>query len=238
MTRNEFYLACLLVFLILAGIAYRDRVGGNETQPVLITPESLEDLPAPPEIPSATETVNVNSADEDQLDKVPGIDRELAGNIIAFRERYGLFSDLRELMEVPGIDRKCYQDLRPYMRLADLPEILSPPPPVTNNTMPGVAPPVVREGGKNPVYIPLVPRQAMPIQPARSQPRQGLRDLNQATLAELNAVDGIGDVLAQRILDARTKRRGFRSWQEVREVDGIGTSRLKKLQEHFTIQGR
>jgi len=238
MTRNEFYLACLLVFLILAGIAYRDRVGGNRAQPVLITPESLEDLPAPVETPSATETVNVNSADEEELDKIPGIDSELAGNIIAFRERYGLFSDLRELMEVPGIDRKRYQDLRPYMRLADLPEVLIPPPPVSNNVMQGAAPPIVREGGKNPVYIPLVPRQSIPIQQPRIQPKQRLRDLNQATLADLDAVDGIGDVLAQRILDARVKRRGFRSWQDVREVEGIGASRLEKLQEHFTIQAR
>ena len=98
MTRNEFYLACLLVFLILAGITYRDRVGGGGSiHPVLV--ESQQSLTvenaAPADLPPITSVININRAQVNELTSIPGIDKERAENIVAFRDRYGLFSDMR-----------------------------------------------------------------------------------------------------------------------------------------------
>lgn len=56
--------------------------------------------------------------------------------------------------------------------------------------------------------------------------------LSQATPEELDAsVEGIGPVLAQRIVEFRDERGGVSSIDELQEVDGIGESRVEALRE-------
>ena len=50
----------------------------------------------------------------------------------------------------------------------------------------------------------------------------GLLDLNAAGVADLDALPGIGPVLAQRIVDWRTENGRFASVDQLREVTGIG----------------
>jgi competence protein ComEA len=59
-------------------------------------------------------------------------------------------------------------------------------------------------------------------------------NLNTATLAQLDALPGVGPVLAQRILDYRTSHGGFRSVNDLRQVDGIGDSRFEDLKDLVT----
>jgi len=47
--------------------------------------------------------VNINSADQATLDRLPGISKTIAGNIIAYREKYGRFNDISEIQKVKGI---------------------------------------------------------------------------------------------------------------------------------------
>ena len=54
-------------------------------------------------------------------------------------------------------------------------------------------------------------------------------DLNRAELAELDGLPGVGPVLAQRIIDFRTKAGRFRSVEELREVSGIGERTYARL---------
>ncbi len=54
-------------------------------------------------------------------------------------------------------------------------------------------------------------------------------DLNTATLSTLDALPGIGPVLAQRILDWRTAHGRFSSVDELGEVSGIGEATLSDL---------
>jgi competence protein ComEA len=60
-------------------------------------------------------------------------------------------------------------------------------------------------------------------------------NLNTATLADLDTLPGVGPVLAQRILDARTAQGGFRAVSDLRKVDGIGASRYEQLKELVTV---
>ncbi|WP_369367155.1 helix-hairpin-helix domain-containing protein [Streptomyces sp. CG4] len=53
--------------------------------------------------------------------------------------------------------------------------------------------------------------------------------LNTATADQLDTLPGVGPVLAQHIVDYRTQHGGFRSVDELREVNGIGDRRFSDL---------
>ncbi|WSI68241.1 helix-hairpin-helix domain-containing protein [Streptomyces sp. NBC_01336] len=53
--------------------------------------------------------------------------------------------------------------------------------------------------------------------------------LNTATVEQLDTLPGVGPVLAQHIVDYRTRHGGFRSVDELREVNGIGDRRFADL---------
>jgi competence protein ComEA len=51
------------------------------------------------------------------------------------------------------------------------------------------------------------------------------------TIEQLDQLDGIGPTLAQRIVEYRDSHGGFRSLEELGEVEGIGEKRLASLRE-------
>src|SRR5918995_1208691 len=55
--------------------------------------------------------------------------------------------------------------------------------------------------------------------------------LSTATVEQLDAIDGIGPTLAARIIEFRDQNGGFRSLDELSQVDGIGEKRLATLRE-------
>ena len=58
--------------------------------------------------------------------------------------------------------------------------------------------------------------------------------LGSATAEQLEELEGIGPTLAEKIVDYRTKRGGFRSLDQLRQVDGIGEKRFEALKEGLT----
>jgi competence protein ComEA len=55
--------------------------------------------------------------------------------------------------------------------------------------------------------------------------------LAQASQEQLEELDGIGPTLAKRILEYRDENGGFRSVDELKEVEGIGEKRFESLRE-------
>ena len=55
--------------------------------------------------------------------------------------------------------------------------------------------------------------------------------LSTATPEQLDAIDGIGPTLAERIVEYRDAHGGFRSLDELAEVEGIGEKRLATLRD-------
>ena len=73
--------------------------------------------------------------------------------------------------------------------------------------------------------------------PSGAGPGQGggLVSLNSATVAELDALPGVGPVLAQRIIDWRTEHGRFASVDELGEVSGIGEKVVAQLKPKVTL---
>jgi len=60
-------------------------------------------------------------------------------------------------------------------------------------------------------------------------------NLNTATLAELDALPGVGPVLAQRILDYRTQNGPFTTIDQLQEVPGVGPKKFDSLKPHVRL---
>lgn len=63
----------------------------------------------------------------------------------------------------------------------------------------------------------------------------GKIDINTATVEQLIEVKGIGEVLAQRIIDYRLKHGTFKSLEELDNVKGVGSKKLDKMLPYLTL---
>jgi competence protein ComEA len=61
-------------------------------------------------------------------------------------------------------------------------------------------------------------------------------NLNTATAEQLEAIPGIGPVLAQRIIEYRQTHGRFQSVDELREVRGIGPKRLENMRPYVVVK--
>ena len=88
--------------------------------------------PAPPELPAPAATpaagvsgsqaaaapLDLNTASEAELDRLPGIGPVLAGRIVAHRTAHGRFRTREDLLAVPGIGPRLYERLAPLVTVA------------------------------------------------------------------------------------------------------------------------
>ena len=65
--------------------------------------------------------------------------------------------------------------------------------------------------------------------------RSHLVDLNRSELWELEALNGIGRVHAEQIVEYRRRHNGFKSVDELENVKGIGPTMMRGLREHVTV---
>jgi competence protein ComEA len=62
----------------------------------------------------------------------------------------------------------------------------------------------------------------------------GLVNINAASADELKTLNGIGDVMAERIIQYRTVK-PFKSIEDIMSVDGIGSKIYEKIKDHITV---
>lgn len=86
---------------------------GGEEHPALVvtlpTPTSI--LTPTPEFP-----INVNTARIEELDLLPGIGPVIAQRIIDYREKYGPFQSIEEIMKVKGIGEATFEKIRELIK--------------------------------------------------------------------------------------------------------------------------
>jgi competence protein ComEA len=74
-----------------------------------------------------------------------------------------------------------------------------------------------------------VPEPATPASTVGSTPDQVLANLNRWSLVDLARIEGIGPVLAQRIIEFRNTHGGFKSIEELHQIHGVGRRLFRSL---------
>jgi len=59
--------------------------------------------------------LNLNTATVEQLQRLPGVGPALAKRIVDFRVKKGGFKRIEELLAVPGISEKKWNELKEYL---------------------------------------------------------------------------------------------------------------------------
>jgi competence ComEA-like helix-hairpin-helix protein len=150
----------------------------------------------------------LNHASAEDFQNISGIGEQTAANIISFRQKNNGFRSIDQLNLVNGIGEKRVIDIVNY----------------------------IQQSFKNTNTMAVTPT---PKNKKIEQPQTQLQkiSINQATAGQLETVSGIGPHLSQLIVDERAKSRdGFRSWNQLRNISGLGASRIELLQQHFTLE--
>lgn len=69
----------------------------------------------------------------------------------------------------------------------------------------------------------------------KTAPLPGLIDINTADMGELTSLPGIGEDRANAILSYREAHGGFRSIEEIQEVNGIGKATFEEIKHLITV---
>lgn len=120
--RNEQLILLLLCGTLLVGIvvSYLDKKN-PENIPDFEVRKNAVPVPSPEAIaPQANKPlrIDLNQATIKELQRLPGIGPQIAGRIIAHREKNGNFSSIEEITKVSGIGPKTLDRLRPHLTMS------------------------------------------------------------------------------------------------------------------------
>ena len=165
------------------------------------------------------ERIDPNVAPEEELDRLPGIGPAAAWAIALSRLEAGGFTGVGDLARVRGIGPATVSRLAPYLTFGNRISKTTPNP------------------GVRPVPTPEPPTGRLSSESAtRPGAADSQLDLNQATEIELVGVRGIGPVLAKRIIAMRDQRGRFRRVEDLIDVRGIGSAKLRAIAGQLVVR--
>jgi comEA protein len=153
------------------------------------------------------ELIDADVAPAAELARLPRVGLRLAKTIIADREAHGAFGSLEGLDRVSGVGPGLLKVLGAHVRFTG----------------------ICRKGAC--VARPVPPDGAGPVGLASADPTH----LNSATLADLEALPGIGPAKAAAILQYREQNGPFSAIEDLARVPGFGAAAVAKLRNRVSI---
>lgn len=150
----------------------------------------------------AGEQLDLNNAEESEIDRLPKVGPAQAKKIVEWRAAHGGFRSLADLDSVPGIGPAALAAIAPYVALPQGDG--TAPRSAANRRDPGNS--AIPSPGGNPAI-----------------------SLNSASAQELTRIPGIGPSLAGRIVAWRAAHGAFRSLDDLEKVPGIGPATVARI---------
>ena len=158
------------------------------------------------------ETIDLNTASADEIARLPRIGMSLAKRIVQDRTTRGAFRGLEELDRVPGVGPALLDRLAEWVAFGGSPVVSATPEIAANPGIPGA---YAAPGGA---------------------PAEGLVDLNSASIADLDALPGIGKARALAILAYRRSHGSFAAVSDLGRVPGFGRLLVARLEPLLTVK--
>ena len=95
--------------MLAGGALYTARI--SEGTPKVVYTASLEEIEDESQDPL---TVDINTADIEELDELPEVGPATAESIVEYRQTNGSFSTVDELEEIPGIGPETLKQIAPF----------------------------------------------------------------------------------------------------------------------------
>lgn len=161
------------------------------------------------------ETLDINSATEEQLMTLPGVDRRLAQSVVDYRGRIGgRFIKVDDLALVSGMGAARLDKIRSEIcvrRCAARPDKGS-----LNGSISSRTPSIDSVSTGNVTVDGL-------------GSRLGQCNVNTATVFDLQQLPGLNQELAAKIVEYRSRKGGFKTVDHVLKVKGISSNRLRQI---------
>ncbi len=174
------------------------------------------------------ETIDPNVAGDEELDRLPGVGPSRALQIVGNREENGPFRAVEDLARVSGIGPASVERLRPFLRL-DPAGIRAAE--AGRKGRAAAVPGAVRTAAASSAAAPERSGGSGGAVAAGG----GLVNINRATAAELQAIPGIGPVIAGRIVAYRGENGPFRKADELMQVPGVGERTFARIAPLVTV---
>src|SRR5260221_135083 len=84
-----------------------------------------ESMPAAPKKPPL-KPININTANSEELQQVPGIGPATAEKILQMRRSYGAFKSVDDLLSIKGLGKKRLEKMRKYLTVSKIPASKQP----------------------------------------------------------------------------------------------------------------
>ncbi|KAL0894445.1 hypothetical protein ABMA27_013045 [Loxostege sticticalis] len=162
-------------------------------------------LPPSEEYP---ELMNVNTATEEQLMTLPGVNRQLAREIVRHRQMIGRFKRVDDLALVSGIGAEKLELLRPEI--------------CTNTRR----------------QLSRASSCTQSLESVRLNNESKLCSVNSSSVFQLQCVPGLNQELAANIVDYRNKKGPFKSLDDLIKVRGMDIVRLSTVKQHLSLEPR
>ncbi|CAH2105024.1 unnamed protein product [Euphydryas editha] len=152
------------------------------------------------------ELMNVNTATEEQLMTLPGVSRQVAREIVRYRQMIGRFKRLDDLALVSGIGAEKLELLRPEICTSTRRQI---------------------SRASSLTYS---------LDSCRSSSENRLCSVNSSSVFQLQCVPGLNQELAANIVDYRIEKGPFKSLDDLIKVRGIDIVRLSTIKQYLSLE--
>lgn len=165
--------------------------------------------------------ININTADTAMLQKLEGIGEVTAAEIIRYRNEYGSFRNIEEIMLVTGIGEATFEKISPHIYVENPVYPSSVPEPETEPDTESETEPSAESGTEHIITL----EEIAPL------------DINTATAEELLLLPHVNEEIAADIIKLRNDLNGYSSVYELLFIEKLEQKQVAEMAE-FVIVGQ